>query len=158
MHRWNIRYPKEITLIIYARIQSLIKSLRDTMLGYAWCQNDIPEKPFPVKLDILTTNVAKLKCEMDLKWERENVRWIMWNVKLNSYGILDIKWEMCYGKWSFNFNLKLEMGNLKQELWQWNWIVTLKLKCDIGIEMWKLTWNGKCEFGYAMWHWKHEIV
>ena len=82
----------------------------------------------------------------------------MWNVKLNIIYHIYIKREMCDGKWSVNFNLKLEMGNLKQELWHWNWIVTLKLKCDIGIEMWKLTWNGKCEFGYAMWHWKHEIV
>ena len=152
MHRWNIRHPKEITLIIYARFQSLIKSLRDTILGYVWCQNDISEKPFPVKLDILYNKCSKIKMwngsEMgERKRKMDNVKYeIEYHI---SY--IYIKREMCDGKWSVNFNLKLEMGNFKAR------IVTFKLKFYIGIEMWKWTWGGKCEFGYAMWHWKDEI-
>ena len=94
-----------------------------------------------------TINVAKLKCEMDLKWERENVRWIMWNVKLNIIYHIYIKREMCDGKWSVNFNLKLEMGNLKTRM------VTLKLNCNIEIEILYWNWIMKMDMKWEMWIW-----
>ena len=159
MHRWNIRHPKEITLILYARFQSLIKSLRDTILGYVWCQNDISEKPFPVKLDILYNKCSKIKMwngsEMgERKRKMDNVKCEI-EYHISYIYISNEKCVMGNEVWILIWNWKWEI--LKQEWWHWNWIVTLKLKFYIGIELWKWTWSGKCEFGYAMWHWKDEI-
>ena len=148
MHRWNIGHSKEITLILHARIQSLIKSLRDTILGYVWCQNDISEKPFPVKLDILYNKCSKIKMwngsEMgERKRKMDNVKCeIEYHI---SY--IYIKREMCDGKWSVNFNLKLEMGNLKTRM------VTLKLNCNIEIEILYWNWIMKMDMKWEMWIW-----
>ena len=158
MHRWNIRHLKEITLILYARFQSLIKSLRDTILGYVWCQNDISEKPFPVKLDILYNKCSKIKMwngsEMgERKRKMDNVKCeIEYHM---GYWISNEKCVLGNEVWILIWNWKWEI--LKQKLWHWNWIVTLELKCDIGIEM--RYWNCivKMDIEWEMWTWKHEI-